>query len=253
MNRPCRPLSSNFTYPVTSAYSVSSLPCPTLTPAWCFVPRCRTKIVPAFTSCPPKRFTPSLWPCESRPLVDDPPPFLCAMTHPSFSFPCHFEWSGPFFSCARPMRKKLDVRRVAQGGICFFSSTTYSLISLTCTAVKFCRCPREILYWLPFLNLSTVNFFARPWSTILPVTVTFDASDPRTTFLSSVCTASTEPNVTFSPTSPLTRSIRIVSPGATRYCFPPVCMTAYIAPPPVKTNPKYRGFTPTPSTHENHR
>src|SRR5712671_1519962 len=72
------------------------------------------------------------------------------------------------------------------------------------------------------------------------------------TFFSSVCTASTDPNVTFSPTSPLTRSIRIVSPGATRYCFPPVCMTAYIAPPPVKTNPNYRGFTPTPSTHENH-
>src|SRR5260370_1325591 len=82
--------------------------------------------------------------------------------------------------------------------------------------------------------------------------VTFDASDPSITFFSSVCTASTEPNVTFSPTSPLTRSIRIVSPGATRYCFPPVCMTAYIAPPAVKTNPNYRGFTPTPSTHENH-
>src|SRR6266481_5862235 len=84
------------------------------------------------------------------------------------------------------------------------------------------------------------------------MTLTFDASDPSTTFLSSVCTASTDPNVTFSPTSPLTRSIRMVSPGATRYCFPPVCMTAYIAPPPVKTNPNYRGFTPTPSTHENH-
>src|SRR5260370_5629993 len=31
-------------------------------------------------------------------------------------------------------------------------------------------------------------------------------------------------------------------------------MTAYIAPPPVKTNANYKGFTPTPSTHEkNHR
>src|ERR1700730_1149062 len=121
-------------------------------------------------------------------------------------------------------------------------------MSLTCTAVKFCRCPREILYWLPFLNLSTVNFLARPWSTILPVTVTFDASDPRTTFLSSLCTASTEPKVTFSPTSPLTRSIRIVSPGATRYCFPPVLMTANIVPPSSKTNPDYRGQLPVSST-----
>src|SRR5260370_37154301 len=168
------------------------------------------------------------------------------MTHPSFSFPCHSEWSGPLFlahSFCAPGRAGRNL---------LFSSTTYSLISLTCTAVKFCRCPREILYWLPFLNLSTVNFLARPWSTILPVTVTFDASDPRTTFLSSVCTATTESKVTFSPTSPLTRSIRIVSPGATRYCFPPVSMTAYIAPPPVKTNVNYSGFTSNPSTHENH-
>src|SRR4029077_10202838 len=56
------------------------------TPAWCLVPRCRIKIVPAFTSCPPNRLTPSLCPCESRPLVDDPPPFLCAITHSLFVF-----------------------------------------------------------------------------------------------------------------------------------------------------------------------
>src|SRR5216684_9325001 len=145
-----------------------------------------------------------------------------------------------------------NVRAPTQQGFTHCFAFPYNLISLTCTAVKFCRCPREILYWLPFLNFSTVNFFARPWLIIFPVTVTFDASDPNTSFLSSVCTASTDPNVTFSPTSPLTRSIRIVSPGVTRYCFPPVCMTAYIAPPPVKTNPNYRGFTATPSTHENH-
>src|SRR6266404_6006385 len=250
MNRPCRPLSSNFTYPVTSAYSVSSLPCPTLTPAWCLVPRCRTKIVPAFTSCPPNRFTPSLCPCESRPFVEDPPPFLCAMTHSLFFlFPVIPSGDTRLFlahSFGAPGRVGRNLSSLLPRAF-----NSYNLISFTCTAVKFCRCPREILYWLPFLNLSTVNFFARPWLIIFPVTVTFDASDPSTTFLSSVCTASTDPNVTFSPTSPLTRSIRIVSPGATRYCFPPVCMTAYIAPPPVKTNPNYRGFTPTPSTHEN--
>src|SRR6266852_365896 len=29
-------------------------------------------------------------------------------------------------------------------------------------------------------------------------------------------------------------------------------MTAYIAPPPIKTNANYKGFTPGPSTHENY-
>src|SRR5215472_1050897 len=84
MKRPCRPRSSNFTTPVTNAKSVSSLPRPTFSPAWCFVPRCRTSIVPALTSCPPKRLTPSLCPCESRPFVEEPPPFLCAMTQSLF-------------------------------------------------------------------------------------------------------------------------------------------------------------------------
>src|SRR5580658_6362937 len=80
MKRPCRPLSSNLTMPVISANRVSSLPWPTFTPAWCFVPRCRTKIVPALTRWPPNRLTPSRCPCESRPFVEEPPPFLCAMT-----------------------------------------------------------------------------------------------------------------------------------------------------------------------------
>src|SRR5216684_923724 len=64
----------------TIAKSVSSLPCPTFSPAWCLVPRWRTRIVPALTNCPPKRLTPSLCPCESRPFVEEPPPFLLAMT-----------------------------------------------------------------------------------------------------------------------------------------------------------------------------
>jgi hypothetical protein len=58
---------------------VSSLPRPTFRPGLCRVPRWRIKIVPAWTSWPPKRFTPSRCPCESRPFTDEPPPFLCAM------------------------------------------------------------------------------------------------------------------------------------------------------------------------------
>src|SRR5215212_4008808 len=37
-------------------------------------------ISPAFTTWPPKRFTPRRWAFESRPLRDDEAPFLCAMS-----------------------------------------------------------------------------------------------------------------------------------------------------------------------------
>src|SRR6185503_19267854 len=37
-------------------------------------------IMPDSTCWPPKRFTPRRWPPESRPLREEPPAFLCAMT-----------------------------------------------------------------------------------------------------------------------------------------------------------------------------
>src|SRR4051794_5844765 len=37
-------------------------------------------ISPALTTWPPKRFTPSRWALESRPLREDEAPFLCAMS-----------------------------------------------------------------------------------------------------------------------------------------------------------------------------
>src|SRR5882762_7768235 len=36
-------------------------------------------MLPAATSCPPKRLTPRRFDCESRPLRELPPAFLCAM------------------------------------------------------------------------------------------------------------------------------------------------------------------------------
>src|ERR1035441_5941392 len=39
-------------------------------------------MLPLVTACPPNRLTPSRCPCESRPFVDEPPPFLCAMRTP---------------------------------------------------------------------------------------------------------------------------------------------------------------------------
>src|SRR5713101_5531362 len=88
MKRPLRPLSSKRTMPVMRANSVSSLPRPTFRPGLWRVPRGRTRVVPAWTSGPPKRLTPRRCPCESRPLVDEPPPFLCAI---GGSFPAKFD------------------------------------------------------------------------------------------------------------------------------------------------------------------
>src|SRR5262245_41858203 len=52
---------------------------PTFVPGCIWVPRWRTRMLPARTDSPPKRFTPRrlLW--ESRPLRVEPPAFLCAM------------------------------------------------------------------------------------------------------------------------------------------------------------------------------
>src|SRR6187431_367853 len=44
-----------------------------------FVPRCRTRIIPALTSWPANIFTPSIFGFESRPLREEPSPFLCAI------------------------------------------------------------------------------------------------------------------------------------------------------------------------------
>src|SRR6185437_15724057 len=71
---------ANSTFPATSANRVSSSPRPTPRPGWKWVPRCRTMISPALTTWPPKRFTPSRWALESRPLREDEAPFLCAMS-----------------------------------------------------------------------------------------------------------------------------------------------------------------------------
>src|SRR5579862_5341915 len=66
--------------PVTFANKVSSLPRPTFRPGLMGVPRCRTMIEPPGTNCPPKAFTPRRCAFESRPFLELPNPFLCAIT-----------------------------------------------------------------------------------------------------------------------------------------------------------------------------
>ncbi len=69
----------NLTSPGILANRVSSPPLPTPSPGWTFVPRWRTRMEPAGTTCPAKLFTPSRLDLESRPFRDEPPPFLCAI------------------------------------------------------------------------------------------------------------------------------------------------------------------------------
>src|SRR3954463_11545007 len=76
-----RPRSRNSITPVTLAKRVSSLPQPTLSPGLILVPRCRTIMDPPGTSWPPKTFTPSRCALESRPFLELPKPFLCAIRH----------------------------------------------------------------------------------------------------------------------------------------------------------------------------
>src|SRR5688572_6710592 len=49
------------------------------------VPTCRTRMLPAFTCWPAKRFVPRRWPLLSRPLRELPCPFLCAIVVPSLA------------------------------------------------------------------------------------------------------------------------------------------------------------------------
>src|SRR4249920_1474333 len=80
-NLPIRPRSLNSTTPVTLANSVSSLPQPTFVPGLIFVPRCRTMMEPPGTNWPPKTFMPSRCALESRPFLELPKPFLCAIRY----------------------------------------------------------------------------------------------------------------------------------------------------------------------------
>ncbi len=55
---------------------VKSVPRPTLRPGCHFVPHWRTMMLPATTFSPPNFFTPRYFGLLSRPLRDEPTPFL---------------------------------------------------------------------------------------------------------------------------------------------------------------------------------
>src|SRR5579872_7079853 len=96
--------------------------------------------------------------------------------------------------------------------------------------------------------LNTVMRGWRPCSTILPTTLALAAFAPVRNFFSSVAMPTTSPNVTESPTLPGKVSTLTVSPGATRYCFPPDRITAYITPPDANRKPRLYGYLLAAST-----
>src|SRR6185312_14410592 len=67
--------------PSIFANSVSSQPRPTFLPGFSGVPRCRTRIDPPVTVSPPNALTPNRCAFESRPFLELPKPFLCAISH----------------------------------------------------------------------------------------------------------------------------------------------------------------------------
>src|SRR6185436_2401784 len=79
MTRPRRPVLKS-TVPALLAKIVSSLPMPTPVPGLKRVPRWRTMISPPVTVWPANTFTPRRLAFESRPLREEPRPFLCAIS-----------------------------------------------------------------------------------------------------------------------------------------------------------------------------
>src|SRR3954468_8501566 len=74
---------------------------PTPAPGYHFVPRWRTMMLPASTASPPNFLTPRRRPALSRPLREDPPAFLCAMTKARISLRFTRSYQPPA-SSARP-------------------------------------------------------------------------------------------------------------------------------------------------------
>src|SRR5204862_2207398 len=82
-----------------------SLPIPAPSPGLNRVPRWRTMISPPVTPWPANTLTPRRLAFESRPLRDDPRPFLCAIA-------CLLSFGGRRSRLARAARRQLDLRHL---------------------------------------------------------------------------------------------------------------------------------------------
>src|ERR1041385_6686974 len=138
--------------PVTLAKRVSSLPRPTFAPGLMRVPRWRTMMVPPGTSCPPKAFTPSRCALESRPFLELPKPFLCAIRH------LHHDVADLHLGEALAVPDGLLV--LLMPFLCAIRPLPHDVADLTW--VKLWRCPMVFLYCFFRLNLKTMILSPRP-------------------------------------------------------------------------------------------
>src|SRR6266568_1500829 len=94
------------------------------------------------------------------------------------------------------------------------------------TSVNGCRRPRFFVQPSFFLR-KLITFLCLPWETTSPSTAA-PATTGRPTLASPSPPTSSTSNVSFPPTSASTFSTLRRSPSVTRYCLPPVLITAYI-------------------------
>jgi hypothetical protein len=209
--RPCWPRSWKRTTPETLAKRVSSLPRPTLAPGFSGVPRWRTMMPPPRIAWPPKTLTPSRCAFESRPFLDEPKPFLCAIRLPLSRRP-----SAESSLCA-----------LLKYFACFFGlealAVDQDLVDLDFDEVL--AVALHLLVLLLALELEDQDLVAAAFAEHgagdlgagqLGLELARFAADARTSENS------------MAPFSCAVRSIFNVSPGETRYCLPPVRITAYI-------------------------
>src|ERR1035437_6801453 len=226
-NLPIRPRSLNSTTPVTLANRVSSLPQPTLAPGFNLVPRWRTMMLPPGTNWPPKTLMPSRCAFESRPFLELPRPFLCAIRYLHHHFAnLHFrvgltvsdgflvlflalELEDQDLGC--PVCADDGARHFAAGNqfAAFFERCLDGKLDFRADVAGQFFDADHITGGYPIL-----------FSACLDTRVHADRIAPP--FLKDPLPA----GATSEPMSPASFSTRITSPGAPRYCFPPVSIIA---------------------------
>src|SRR5271157_2822036 len=107
-------------------------------------------------------------------------------------------------------------------------------MALMRTSVKFCRCPCNFLYCFFRFRWKTRILSPRPSPSTSAVTLAVAglARVPGSPLTASTSLNSTVLTVSSALPWEITLSIFTTSPGATRYCLPPVRITAYITNPP---------------------
>src|SRR6185437_6679455 len=164
------------------------------------VPRWRTRMLPASTASPPNFLMPRRLPSVSRPLRDEPPAFLCAMAD---------------YSCGAAGAAG------EAGQVC-----PLALMPATRSTVTCWRWPlrRRLFCRRRFLKMMTLS--SRSCAITVAVTEASATVGAPRVRLPSLPTASTSVKVTVPPGSASSFSTFSTAFGVTRYCFPPVRMTA---------------------------